>query len=81
MSGLHSEAQLGTSSKGANGYPEQRSSVVRAKVFSSWNPAFTFPNLFGAELLLWHLVLVSAIFMAFRRYVLCFWDVLIIKNC
>lgn len=69
------------SSRGSNGYPEQCSSVVRPKVFSSWNLSFTFPNLFGAELLLWYLVLVSAIFMEFRRYVLCFGDVLIIKNC
>lgn len=55
------------SSEDANRYPEQRNSVVRPKVFSSWNPAFTFPNLFGAELLLWHLVFLSAVFMEFKR--------------
>lgn len=30
----------------------RHSSVVRPEVFSSWNPTFTFPDLFGAELLL-----------------------------
>lgn len=79
--GLHSVAQLDRSREGSDGYPEQHSSVVRPKVFSSWNPAFTFPDLFGAEVLLWLLMLVSAISMEFQRWVLCFWDVLIIKNC
>lgn len=52
--GLHSVAHLDRSSEGSDGYPEQHSSVVRPKVFSSWKPAFTFPDLFGAELLFWH---------------------------
>lgn len=79
--GLHSVSPLDRSSEGSDGYPEQQSSVVRPKVFSSWNPTFAFPDLFGAELLLWPLMVVSAICMEFQRWVLCFWDVLIIKNC
>lgn len=33
------------SSEGSDGYPGQHSSVVRPKVFSSWNSTFTFPVL------------------------------------
>lgn len=41
--GLHSVAQLGRSSEGSDGYPEQHSSVVRPKLFSSWNSNLYFP--------------------------------------